>query len=159
MAYTFRQAEPKDADALRTFPCADRGLRYTRDVEQLIRFELAAEVAAGSVDTQVDIATDAAGVIVGVIAYGHAPLGGAVDVDNALFIYALAVHPDHRRRLIGTLLKQGVFEAARTQHLIAVVSQVHRRNHPMRQLNATLGVIAAPDPTDGEYVISVARVE
>jgi ribosomal protein S18 acetylase RimI-like enzyme len=158
VAYTFRRAEPDDADALRTFPCADRGLQYTRDVEQLVRSDLADEVAAGSGDTQVDIATDDAGAIVGVIAYGLVPLDSAVDVDGALFIYALAVHPDHRRRLVGTLLKQLVFDAARDRQLIAVVSQVHRRNTPMRQLNATLGVVAAPDPTDGEYLISVARV-
>ena len=159
MAYTFRRAEPKDAEALRTFPCADRGLRYTWDVEQLIRSDLADEVAASSGHTQVDIAADDAGAIVGVVAYGHAPLDGAVDVVGALFIYALAVHPDHRRRLVGTLLKQGVFDAARARQLIAVVSQVHRRNKPMRQLIATLDVVAAPDPTDGEYLISVARVK
>jgi len=29
----------------------------------------------------------------------------------------------------------------------------------MQQLNATLDVVAAPDPTDGEYLISVARIE
>jgi len=29
----------------------------------------------------------------------------------------------------------------------------------MRQLNATLDVVAAPDPTDGEYMISVARIQ
>ena len=74
-------------------------------------------------------------------------------------IYALAVHPDHRRRLIGTLLKQGVLDAARAEQLSAVVSQVHRRNNPMQQLNATLDVVAAPDPTDGEYMISVARIQ
>jgi len=31
----------------------------------------------------------------------HVPPVGAVDVDNALFIYALAMHPDHRRRVPG----------------------------------------------------------
>lgn len=159
MAYTFRPAAPNDAEPLRTFSCADQGLRYTREVEQLIHSDVADEVAAGSSDTHVDIATDDAGVIVGVITYGHAPLDGAVDVDNALFIYVLAVHPDHRRRLIGTLLKQRVLDAARSQQLSAVVSQVHRRNRPMQQLNATLDVVAAADPTDGEYLISVARIQ
>lgn len=158
MAYLFRPAEPGDAEALRTFSCADRGLRYTRGIEQLIRSDIADEVAAGSRDTSVDIATDD-GTIVGIITYGVAPLDGAIDIENALFIYALAVHPDHRRRLIGTLLKQRVLDAAHTQGLAAVVSQVHRRNSPMQQLNATLDVVAAPDPTDGEYLISVARIE
>jgi len=132
VAYSFRSAEPSEAEQLRPFSCADRGLRYTREVEQLIRSDVADEVAAGSGDAHVDI---------------------------ALFIYAPAVHPDHRRRLIGTLLKQGVLDAARAERLSAVVSQVHRRNNPMRQLNATLDVVAAADPTDGEYMISVARIQ
>ncbi len=158
MAYIFRPAAPSDAEPLRRFSCADRGLRYTRDVEQLIRSDVADEVAAGSSDAHVDIATDD-GLIVGIITYGSAPLDGAIDIENALFIYALAVHPDHRRRLIGTLLKQRVLDAAHIHGLDAVVSQVHRRNSPMQQLNATLDVVAAPDPTDGEYLISVARIE
>lgn len=159
MAYTFRPAAPSDAEPLRIFSCADRGLRYTRDVEQLIRSDVADEVAAGSGDAHADIATDDDGLIVGIITYGSAPLDGAINIENALFIYALAVHPDHRRRLIGTLLKQGVLDAAHTHGLDAVVSQVHRRNGPMQQLNTTLDVVAAPDPTDGEYLISVARIE
>jgi GNAT superfamily N-acetyltransferase len=159
VAYTFRSAEPSDAEPLRRFSCADRGLRYTREVEQLIRSDVADEVAAGSSDAHVDIAVDDTGLIVGVVTYGHAPLDGAVDVDNALFNYALAVHPDHRRRLIDTLLEQEVLDAACAQQLSAVVSQVHRRNNPMRQLNATLDVVAAPDPTDGDYMISAARIQ
>jgi len=155
VAYSFRSAEPSDAEQLRTFSCADRGLRYTCEVEQLIRSDVADEVAAGSGDAHDDIAIDDTGLIVGVVTYGHAPL----DVDNALLIYALAVHPDHRRRLIGTLLKQGGLDAARAEQVSAVVSQVHRRNNPMRQLNATLDVVAAPDPTDGEYMISVASIQ
>ena len=159
MAYCLRAAAPDDAESLRTFVCADRGLRYTRDVEQLIRSDVTDEVAAGCRNASVDVATTDAGRIVGVITYGPAPLDGAVDIDNALFIYALAVHPDHRRRLIGTLLKQRVLDVAGVQQLSAVVSQVHRRNNPMKQLNGTLNVVVAPDPTDGEYLISVARIE
>jgi len=75
---------------------------YTCEVEQLIRSDVADEAAAVFGDAHIDIATDDTGLIVGVATYGHAPLDGAVDVDNALFTYALAVHPDHRRRLMSS---------------------------------------------------------
>lgn len=159
MTYSFRKATGVDVDSLRQFSCADRGLAYTREVEQLIRGDVADEIASGSTEAHVDIAIDDTATIVGVITYGTTPLDGADDLEDALFIYALGVHPEHRRRLIGTLLKQRVFAAATTMQLRLVVSQVHRRNVPMQQLNKTLDVVSAPDPTDGEYLISVARVD
>jgi len=45
--------------------------------------------------------------------------------------------------------------AVTTQHRVPA----GRRNNPMRQLNANLDVVAARDPTDGEYMISVARIQ
>ena len=83
----------------------------------------------------------------------------AGDVDNALFIYALGVHPDHRRQLLGTLLKQHVLDQADALGLNAVVSQVHRRNGAMQELNSTLNVVTAGDPSNGDYLISIARTD
>lgn len=151
--YKLRPAVTDDIAALRSFRCADRGERYTREVEALIRTDVA-DLVDDAV-TFVHVAATVDG-IVAVIAYGPVPMG--IDADDAMFIYALGVVPEHRRQFLATLLKQHVFDHARTTGLTSVVSQVHRRNTAMRALNSTLDVVVRRDPSDGDYLLSVARL-
>lgn len=150
---TFRLANPGDADALSEFSCADRGQRYTRDVEALIHSDVADDVAAGNDELRVNIATNG-DVLVGVIAHSLVTVDTLGDVQ---FIHALGVHPDYRRRWIATLLKQQVLDYAHATGTGLVVSQVHRRNHPMLELNRSIHAVIVDDPDDGDYYLNVVN--
>jgi GNAT superfamily N-acetyltransferase len=148
---TLRLAIVSDAVLLSKFSCADSGQRYTRDVEDLIRSDVAEEVAADSDELRVVVALDGAE-IVAVIAHSVVDIDGLGEVE---YIHALGVRADYRRRLIGTLLKQNVLDYAYYTGIGQVVSEVHRRNHAMLALNRELNADTDTDPDDGNYLLTV----
>ncbi len=73
-------------------------------------------------------------------------------------IPVLAVTHSHRRRGIGTALKQRVLDTVAPRGVLEVVSEVHRRNTAMNNLNAKLGAVADKDPDDGDLLLTVAVI-
>ena len=65
------------------------------------------------------------------------------------------------REGIGTVLKLAAMglAGARTDWPSAVGSNVHRNNYRMIGLNDKLGVAKEPDPDDGEYLLTVVKID
>jgi GNAT superfamily N-acetyltransferase len=148
--YTFRRAAPADALQLAEFECHNPNEKWTLDVERAIRRGVAEEVAEGQVDGCVHLALfdeEIVGVIV------HLPV---VDDPLQSVISALAVTHPHRRRGVATALKSEVMAECAKEGMTSVVSEVHRRNSAMANLNTKLGISSARNPEDGEYNIFAA---
>jgi GNAT superfamily N-acetyltransferase len=137
------------------FKCATIGQKWTLRVERLIRGPLADGLERGE-STQGFVAVESDSTIVGVIAFALDP--EADDPGPLYTIHALAVVERRRRGHIATELKQLVLDECASRGATAVVSHVHRRNTPMNNLNAGLGVVAVRDPEDGEFLLSTAKL-
>jgi ribosomal protein S18 acetylase RimI-like enzyme len=143
-----RPVGPHDRDQLATFSCATAGYDFTLEVEQQIRESVVVELEAGRVEGLGSWDDDH---LVAVITYSRS--------DWLWLVTVLATDNRYRRRKQAQRLKLEVLRRAREAGAEAVVSHVHRDNHPMLALNAKLGGVVTPaaDP-DNPYLVCTVPV-
>jgi GNAT superfamily N-acetyltransferase len=138
-----REAELADAPQLAHFSCANPNEKWTRAAETVIRADVATDLFTGcGLRVLVAVVADE---VIGVVAFGAGAYGHA-------HIHVLAVRHAYRRNGVATRLKQQVITTCGV-----VTSQVHRRNFAMQNLNAKLNAETAPDPADGELLVTVTN--
>jgi ribosomal protein S18 acetylase RimI-like enzyme len=137
---SIRALTPADREALASFSCRGYGEPWAELVEGMVREDLADALAVPGVEALGSwVGPQLCGVVVWRI-----DGSGPVLCRGIL----LAVANGHRRRGHGRRLKRELVERARRAGAVAVVSEVHRDNDPMIDLNVSLG--AAVDRIDGD---------
>jgi GNAT superfamily N-acetyltransferase len=134
---------------MRRFKCYSTGQKYTREVERLVRGNLADHVgqsSGGDSETQRVLVATAGPELLGLIAW-ESPADPTVAK-----IEVLAVDRSYWRQGVGTALKTEVLAMSAYEGRTFVLSEVHRQNSRMKSLNAKLGVTdLGPLEADGEY--------
>lgn len=130
-----------DQHDLASFACGRYREPWSAVVEEMICEHLAGSLAIGAVS--------AVGAWIGDELCGVA--AWRVDGDLCRSV-VLAVRTGHRRRGLGSLLKDTVLTQAGLAGATAVVSQVHRDNEAMIELNARRGADIERTPGDDYYV-------
>ncbi|HEX7166692.1 MAG TPA: GNAT family N-acetyltransferase [Acidimicrobiales bacterium] len=126
---------------LAAFRCATTGQPFTLEVEQEIRSDLAGALERGIVHALGSWDGDRLGAV---IAFSAAP-------GTAWWrVHLLATDHAYRRRKQALRLKYAVLSKARDAGADAVISRVHRDNHPMLALNRRLGGWCASTATDAD---------
>lgn len=136
-----------DEAALSTFTCLTYKEPWTVPVQEMIRDQLAGNLAIGAVS--------AVGAWVDDDLRGVAAWKVEGGICHSIL---LAVRTGQRRRGIGSLLKEAVLSEARAAGAVAVVSMVHWDNEAMIELNESLGANIERIVGDSEYCRCVISI-
>jgi hypothetical protein len=142
-----------DLAAIAAFSCTDRGRRYTRDAQDVIR-DAAGLLTKGDPALDCLVAIEiTTGRLVGVIVYN--PCGP----DQIARVRSLGVVKDRRRQGIGITLKQCAIECFAEAGATKYFSEVHQRNDKMMALNGKLGIKYKREPSNGKYLIFANTIQ
>lgn len=150
-----RRATKGDAAVLASFTCATPGQKYTRVVQRGIRAGVAPILGGTEADDEPGAPLEALVAVVGRTLVGVVAFRVTDDIGRLLF---LAVLDPHRNQGIGTDLMRMAFDVCTARGATEVSYEVHRNNTVMQEVSSKLGTPGAKDPSDGEMLLSAARV-
>jgi RimJ/RimL family protein N-acetyltransferase len=150
VSITFRRLDTSSRAALEVFACRDFSQPWTDVVEEVVRGQLADELAHGTVAALGAFDDDQR--LVGVAAWKPPDERGIVQ--NVVCAVAFGF----QRRGVGTELKRNVLREGVALRAIAVVSEVHVDNDAMLAVNTKLDAVLTHDPDDQRYLICVIRL-
>lgn len=141
---------PDDRWSLAEFSCRGYGEPWSDLVEEMVRDDLADAIAVSGVE--------AAGLWVGPQLCGV--VAWRIDPASPTLCRGilLAIQNGHRRRGYGRRLKRELIQRTRHAGAVAIVSEVHRDNDPMIQLNASLGAVVERIDGDPDHLRCVIPV-
>lgn len=147
---TIRSVTDADRATLATFTCRDYRQSYTGAVELLVREHLADALARGDVrGLGIWLGTSLIAVAAWAVDDGDPPIA-----TNAV----LAVAHGYQRHGYARQLKKHVMQLARAEGAAAIVSDVHRDNDAMLDLNASLGANIEPADFDDHRRCTIALI-
>ena len=149
--YRYRKLNYSDANALRSFECAEAG-HWAIEIQEAIRTEVADRAIAAPYGHGAFFGTK----LVGVSTWEIAPENPKIWRSSII-----AVHREHRRQGIATTLKKQLLALARQAGAVEVWSKIDFDNDAMMLLNSRLGARTTPRRTTfgpARFVESVIKV-
>lgn len=153
--WTTRLAVAADAEQLSRFKCRNPNERWTRDVQQFIRRVVAQSVRVADPDVCVHVAIEADGTIVSLGAHGPVD---SPEQPTSHYVSVLATTHEWRRRGIAIALKREMMRECQTIGVEAALSDVHKDNTPMNELNKQLRATTEPSPVEYEMLFTVTKI-